>query len=251
MKPPRWSTQTLPFPVPTQRRSVFIALGLLLLVALVLLPLSTLIGRLIALALAFSIHEWAHAYAALRLGDRTAYNQGRVTLDPRAHLDVIGFVLALLAGFGWAKPVPVNPRAFYPNEQRGLLIVAFAGPLSNLVLAAVLGVLLRVVEGLVPYGEGGALDFFYQVWATVIIFNLALFCFNLVPLAPLDGWKVLLGVLPSQDSYRLAAYEEQSMRLLLLVLLIGAISPGLSLVGLLLNPPIRFLFELITGLNLA
>ena len=95
-----------------------------------------LIGRVIGLVIGFTLHEWAHAWTAYRLGDNTAYYQGRLTLSPRVHIEPMGIILALIAGFGWARPVPVNPRAFYPHEKRGLVIVSLAGPLMNLLSLA-------------------------------------------------------------------------------------------------------------------
>ena len=142
-----------------------------------------LIGRVIGLVIGFTLHEWAHAWTAYRLGDNTAYYQGRLTLSPRAHIEPMGIILALIAGFGWARPVPVNPRAFYPNEKRGLVIVSLAGPLMNLFFALAVGVLIRLLtvggmfEGqpriLVSSGEliqkgigtAGALTFVYNVLA--------------------------------------------------------------------------------------
>jgi Zn-dependent protease len=97
--------------------------------------IEVLLGRVIGLVLGFTLHEWAHAWTAYRLGDQTAYYRGRLTLDPRAHIEPLGIILALVAGFGWAKPVPVNPAAFYPNEKRGLVMVSLAGPVMNLLIA--------------------------------------------------------------------------------------------------------------------
>jgi len=112
------------------------------------LSIETLLGRVIGIVLGFALHEWAHAYTAYRLGDNTAYNQGRLTVDPRAHIDPLGLMLAFVVGFGWAKPVPVNPRAFYPNEKRGLMIVSLAGPLMNLAIAVLFGVLIHLIGGM-------------------------------------------------------------------------------------------------------
>lgn len=198
-----------------------------------------LLGRVIGLVIGFTLHEWAHAFIAYRLGDNTAYRQGRLTLDPRAHIEPLGIFLALIAGFGWARPVPVNPRAFYPHETRGLVIVSLAGPLMNLVIAAGVGGAIRLLDG-----AGMMPDFLYTVLATVVLFNIVLFLFNLIPLSPLDGYRIAVGVLPRQQSNTLVRYERETTLTLMLIIMLGAITNGrLDPLGTLLGPPIRFLFR--------
>ncbi len=198
-----------------------------------------LLGRVIGLVIGFTLHEWAHAFTAYRLGDNTAYRQGRLTLDPRAHIEPLGIILALIAGFGWARPVPINPRAFYPHETRGLVIVSLAGPVMNLIIAAVFGSAIRLLSaaGMMP-------GFLYTVLATVVLFNIVLFLFNLIPLAPLDGYRIAVGVLPYQQSAALVRYERETTLALMLIIMLGAITNGrLDPLGTLLGPPIRFLFR--------
>ncbi|NLE51368.1 MAG: site-2 protease family protein [Chloroflexi bacterium] len=198
-----------------------------------------LLGRVIGLVIGFTLHEWAHAYSAYRLGDMTAYRQGRLTLDPRAHIEPIGIILALIAGFGWARPVPVNPSAFYPNETRGFVIVSLAGPLMNLLIAAIVGTLIRVM-----IAAGIMSGFLYTVLATVVLFNIVLFLFNLIPLAPLDGYRIAVGVLPRESSATLVRYERETTLALMLIIMLGAMTNGrLDLLGTVLGPPIRFLFN--------
>jgi len=225
-----------------------------------------LIGRVIGLVIGFTLHEWAHAWTAYRLGDNTAYYQGRLTLSPRVHIEPMGIILALIAGFGWARPVPVNPRAFYPNEKRGLVIVSLAGPLMNLFVALAVGVLIRLLtvgglfEGqpriLVSSGEliqkgigtAGALTFVYNVLGTVVLFNLVLCLFNLIPLAPLDGYKIATGTLPQQQADALIRYERETTLALMLLILLGAMSSGrFNPLWAILGPPLRFLYELFAG----
>ncbi|HVO68737.1 MAG TPA: site-2 protease family protein, partial [Aggregatilineaceae bacterium] len=143
------------------------------------ISIEILLGRLVGLVIGFTLHEWGHAWTAYRLGDNTPYYQGRLTLNPRAHLEPIGIVLALIAGFGWAKPTPINPNAFYPNEKRGLLIVTLAGPMMNLIVALAFGIVIRLLTAgglfdnrLAEYGIGSsrALTFLYQVLGTVVLF---------------------------------------------------------------------------------
>lgn len=200
---------------------------------------AVLLGRMIALVIAFTVHEFAHAWTAYRLGDNTAYRQGRLTLDPRAHLEPIGIVLAIMVGFGWARPVPVNTRAFYPNEQRGLMLVALAGPLSNLGLAFIFGFILRIVDLVGLISDGG---FFYEILFTIVFFNIVLFLFNLIPLSPLDGWKILNGLLPADQSYQLMQYERESTFALLLIFLVGS-----RVLGAIFSPFISLLLFLTVG----
>ncbi|AEV16573.1 Membrane metalloprotease [Thermus sp. CCB_US3_UF1] len=181
-----------------------------------------------ALAFSLALHEWGHAYAAFRFGDGTAKAQGRLTLNPLRHLDPLGTLLLLLVGFGWAKPVPVNPSAFRAYRL-GLFAVSVAGILLNLALAVLLALLVRGLLALDPLGValtfGGegktplgllALAAFY---ASSV--NLVLAVFNLLPIPPLDGAKILQSLLPLRWHpwlWRLEGYSWLSFLLLLTVL---------------------------------
>lgn len=211
-----------------------------------------LLGRAIGLIIGFTFHEFAHAWTADRLGDTTPRFQRRLTLDPRSHVDPIGIIMALLVGFGWAKPVPVNPRAFYPNEQRGMMIVAFAGPLTNLVIAFILSIPVRIILALTDtyaIGENWFTELLFEIWMVIIFFNVALFFFNLIPLAPLDGWKVMLGLVPPHTARELQRYEQESTFALMILIFIGYFIPQLSIIGAVLGPLIRLVFDLFTGLS--
>ncbi len=223
------------------------------------LTIEILLGRILGLVIGFTLHEWGHAWAANRLGDRTPYYQGRLTLDPRAHIEPIGMVMALIAGFGWAKPVPINPRAFYPNEKRDLVLVSLAGPVMNLIIALVVGLVIRVMTlttllesyagGSIGYGVGstGIFTFIYHVLAAVVLFNLVMFLFNLLPFAPLDGYKIAVNTLPYQYSDWLIRYERETTLALMLLLMAGVISYGrLNVLWIVLGPPLRVLYELFT-----
>jgi Zn-dependent protease len=150
----------------------------------------------LALVICISIHEFAHAYAAAKLGDPTAKSLGRVTLNPLSHLDPLGTVLLLVAGFGWGKPVPFDP-GFLKNPKKDAAIISFAGPLSNFALATVFALLLRFID---PVSSASAI--LYMVIYYIIFFNLILGFFNLLPLHPLDGFKVVNGLLPDNLSYQ-------------------------------------------------
>lgn len=168
---------------------------------------------ILAILIALTVHEWSHAYVATRLGDPTSHNEGRLTLNPIAHLDPLGTLLFLLVGFGWAKPVPINP-SYFRNVRTGILLTAAAGPFSNLILAMLsyIGLTLLAggsetggsVWGLLSLSSGGSIGqmFFVRFLASSIFVNLALMAFNLLPVAPLDGSKVLQAFIPLR-------YEDQ------------------------------------------
>ncbi|HNV97299.1 MAG TPA: site-2 protease family protein [bacterium] len=150
---------------------------------------------LIAIIFALSIHEFAHAYLAITQGDPTAKLMGRVSLNPLAHIDAFGFLAILLIGFGWAKPVPVNPL-YFKNKKWGDAIVSFAGPLSNFIAAIIFGITLRLV---LNYGNFSPDNLMIQFFLFLIMINVSLGVFNLIPIPPLDGHHILFAVLP--DSF--------------------------------------------------
>lgn len=156
--------------------------------------LTAIILSLPAVLLALTVHEFFHAYAAFRMGDPTARNAGRLTLNPLKHLDPVGFILILIARIGWAKPVPVNPT-YFRNPARGLALTSLAGPLSNIGLAIVSGIAFRGL-GLVMGGVGAWKDYIGPMLAISVIINIALAFFNLIPLPPLDGFAILAYFFP-------------------------------------------------------
>lgn len=182
------------------------------------------------LLVGFPVHEFAHALAAYRLGDSTAKLMGRLTLNPIAHFDPLGGILLAVTfigssfGFGWAKPTPVNPYNLRYG-RRGESLVALAGPLSNLIIAAAMAIPLRLIwhdqvlaANLLTSTVG------LIVWNIAIYFffiNCALFVFNLVPIPPLDGWKMLLGLVDARTSYTLRQYEQYAILLLFALILLG------------------------------
>lgn len=193
------------------------------------------VAFLAAILLAVAVHEAAHALAAALLGDDTARLAGRLTLNPLAHLDPIGSLLFLMAGFGWGKPVPVNPRHFR-NPTVDNLLVALAGPFSNLIVAIAFGLPLRILGGLLqPWAVA--------VLALMVFINLALMVFNLIPIPPLDGSKIIGVLFGEQVLHQL---EQFSIFLLIGFLLLA--QSGFPLISqILINFP-DFLFRLITGL---
>lgn len=167
--------------------------------------------------IALTFHEFAHGYAAHLLGDPTPKQQGRLTLNPLPHLDPLGTLMLLVARFGWAKPVQVNPFYFRGNRQRGMLLVALAGPLAN-ILVAFIGALLYNLFGI--HAENILVDYNYVSFflSSLVSINIYLAIFNLIPVPPLDGSKILLGILPRQ--YHDSIYSLESYGPILLMLLI-------------------------------
>ncbi len=199
-----------------------------------LLRPDVLLSRVLILLIALPIHELAHAFIAYRLGDVTSRDYGRLSLNPLDHLDPIGSLMILLGGFGWAKPVPVNPYGLYRsrNSTTGFALVALAGPLSNILLAALFAIPIRL--GLIPAG------FLESLVVGFITVNIALAVFNLIPIPPLDGSRIAVAVLPPQWGEYILRLEPYGIFIVLLLVFVGVI-------GLLMGPPMFFLERLILG----
>jgi len=171
-----------------------------------------------AALLAIIFHEISHGYVAYLLGDRTAKNSGRLTLNPIQHMDILGLLCMILFGFGWAKPVPVNPY-FFKNRKLGMALVSIAGPVSNLLMAVlsmsvILAVSLFDIESRALLGALNVVLEFFLVFA---ILNIGLAVFNLIPIPPLDGSKILFSLLPRRAYGFILKYERWGMLLLLVL----------------------------------
>ena len=164
---------------------------------------------------AITFHEVAHGYVAYRLGDPTAHNAGRLTLNPIAHFDLFGTLAILLLGFGWAKPVPVNPR-YFKDPGKGMMITALAGPASNLIMATAFLILFRLAV-LLPVPVAIPLVKLFGFGAGI---NIILMVFNLIPIPPLDGSRVLAYILPPNLSYRFQELERYGLFLVIGLLFI-------------------------------
>jgi Zn-dependent protease len=174
------------------------------------------------LLVALPIHEFAHAITAYRLGDVTPKYDGRLTLNPLAHLDPFGSLLILVAGLGWAKPVLVNPIALRPNARTGMMIVAIAGPISNVILAVLAAILWWTVSPALQLIGHQALVRLVTFWLFIFAqLNMALAFFNMIPLGPLDGFKVLRGLVPYEMAYQMDKIQPYSMFAFLLLFLFG------------------------------
>ena len=202
-------------------------------VLIVLLPI---------LIFSLCFHEFSHGYIAYRLGDKTAARNGRLTLNPMAHLDPIGSLMILFVGFGWAKPVPVNPINF-ANPRIDMMKVAFAGPASNLLLAFIAGLINRYAS----YN-----DFFNSVILENTLFffifiNIALAVFNMLPVAPLDGSQIFGNMIIKNNPELAMKLQMYGPKILMLAILIGVLTP-FSLLGTIMNPFIKFFMYLFAGI---
>ena len=177
--------------------------------------------------LALSLHETAHGYVAYKCGDSTAYNLGRLTLNPIKHIDPAGFLCMLLLGFGWAKPVPINTRNFR-NPKRGMALSALAGPLANAIMGLISAALLGFTTALYYYlmFSGASRFVLTCISYTTLLFelsalyNLLFMAFNLIPIPPFDGSRIALAFLPPKTYFGIMKYERQIMVGLLVVLLL-------------------------------
>lgn len=207
------------------------------------------IGMIIAVLIAIDVHECCHAWVAAQMGDPTAKHLGRVSLNPIVHLDPLGTLMIFLTaltgfGIGWGKPVPVDPYRLRYGPRAGMGVVSLAGPLANLTTATLLAVPFRLGLGILP---DLALEFIF----IISMVNIGLAIFNLLPVPPLDGYGVLMGVLGSVNaswayrwSYTLARYERYGPMILLLVIIANRYIPLFSWI---IYPPYLFIRRLLLG----
>jgi len=195
-----------------------------------------------ALIIALAVHEYSHARVADELGDPTPRAAGRLTLNPLAHIDPIGTIALLLFHFGWGKPVPIDPYNLR-NPRRDQALIALAGPLSNFLVAIAFSLAYFLSGKFLPLSSEPIL---YVIFSTIVVMNLGLGLFNLIPVGPLDGTKIVGGLLSSQAA---AEWEETTSRFGIIILLLLFLplpgSGGRSLLDLTFSPILRFLFGLL------
>lgn len=188
----------------------------------------------VVIFLVLPFHEFAHAFSAHKLGDNTAKYMGRMSLNPFRHIDWVGAALIMAVGFGWAKPVPVNARLF-KNPKKDMAIVALAGPLSNLLAAFVSLFLFNLVNALLGLAVTAGseillfiLAFLKYMFRFLAQINISLAVFNLIPIPPLDGSRLLTALLPDRIYYKIMAYEQYIMLALILLMITGVLTVPLS-----------------------
>lgn len=197
--------------------------------------------------IALTGHEFAHGWVSTKLGDPTPKMQGRLTFNPLAHLDVVGTLLMIFTGFGWAKPVSVNPR-YYKDTKKGMALTAAAGPLANLIMAFIallIYAILFAVNRKFGLGIDGAVEAVGFIARIFAVRNLCFMVFNIIPIPPLDGAKVLGMLLPDGAYYKMLQYERYSMILIMVLSLTGVFS---SIIGTGVNIVMNGILNL---LNLA
>lgn len=200
-------------------------------------PLSFLIWAF-ALLIAVSIHEFSHAWAADKLGDPTPRLAGRLTLNPLAHLDPLGTIALLIARVGWGKPVPIDPYNF-KNPRKDSALASLAGPASNLIFALVISIIAKLLTTTGLFGY-----WIVVLTMPMLVLNVGLAVFNLIPVPPLDGAKILSGILPLEKALR---FEESMSQygIILLIFLILPLFNGVSLISIIIYPIIDFLVQLL------
>lgn len=208
------------------------------------LSVPTILSRIVILIISLSFHEFSHAAVATAFGDDTPRINGRLTLNPVAHLDLMGSLMLLIAGFGWARPVPINPYALQRRSPAAVMWVSLAGPFSNLLLALLGAIPIRL--GLTPFQAAQPGSMFPTPYGFLIEFisiNLLLMLFNLIPLAPLDGEKIADYFMPPPVQRFLETIRPYGPAILLAVVFLGPLL-GLNIIGWIIHP------VLITFLNL-
>lgn len=222
---------------------------------LVQLEWGRLLGLLITAAaalLCITFHETCHGLAAYALGDPTARRMGRLSLNPLRHLDPMGLLMMLIVKVGWAKPVPVDSR-YFKNPRVGMAVVSIAGPLSNVLLSALAAVGYTVTMFYAIYLEFGFLEVVGEFFYCVFFISAGLAVFNLLPIPPLDGSKVVFSLLPKELYWKLMRYERYGMFLLMGLLLTGLLDVPLNFLRegllILLAPVSEWTFELLSALH--
>jgi Zn-dependent protease len=213
--------------------------------------LTQLIVQLPILLISLTIHEFSHGYVAYMLGDDTAKRAGRLTLNPISHIDPLGLIMLFIARIGWAKPVPINPYNFN-DQKRDTALSAAAGPAANFALAIVLSVIFNLIKKADPnilYTAGSFTQFCLSMLLYAILINLALGIFNLIPVPPMDGSKILGGFLSDEAYYKYTAQERKGAQILMIILLISFVF-RLNIIGAIIMPPLNFFLKLLTGITL-
>lgn len=200
--------------------------------------------------IALTFHEFSHAYVAYRLGDPTAKQLGRLSLNPLVHLDLLGTAMLFIVHIGWAKPVPVNPL-YFKNPKQDMLWVSLAGPGSNLLLAFIFGLMCRMmgIESLRSLQPGFTGVFQFMVAFGVII-NIVLAFFNFLPIPPLDGSKILMGLVPQEYERQLVPYLRYGPTILIALIAFGYLTK-VSILWMIINPFVKFFSYLFAGADLS
>mgnify|MGYP001819976482 CR=1 FL=1 len=213
------------------------------------LDLPTIISRVVVLLTAFAFHEFAHAWAAVRFGDETPRIAGRLTLNPLAHLDPLGSLMLIAAGFGWAKPVQVNSYVLQRRSPAAMMWVALAGPASNLLLAVIASIPFQL--GLVSayaatFSPGTIVPSLDKLLYEFVFINLLLCLFNLIPIAPLDGEKIFTYFLPANMAHVFDTIRPYGPMILMALIFLPRLL-GINVLGMIIGPPLQALMNILVG----
>tara|TARA_B100001250_G_scaffold175750_1_gene151136 strand:- start:4182 stop:4808 length:627 start_codon:yes stop_codon:yes gene_type:complete len=204
------------------------------------LPPQILVLLIPSLIFALSFHEFSHAWMAKKCGDNTAASLGRLSLNPMAHLDLIGSIMILFVGFGWAKPVPVNSFSLN-NPRKDMMKIAAAGPLSNLLLALIASLIFRI-SSIIGLNLDYLLFYFIQI-------NISLAVFNMIPISPLDGSQIFTGYLSKRNPDLAVKIQTYGPQVLLGLILFGYIT-GFSIIWLFIRPIVKVFMYVFAGINI-
>ena len=215
-------------------------------------PPAEYITRLVVILFALGIHEFAHSYGAYLMGDTTAADQGRLTINPFAHINWMGFLMFVLIGFGFVGSAPVNPYRMR-NPRQGMFVAVLAGPVSNLILAALFAIPFRFGLLMHPayYDTGATIEFWLPsavdlMWG-MVTWNVLLAVFNLLPLYPLDGWTVVFAALPPRPAVAWERGRQTSQYILLGLILLSFLPIAFSPLQLVIGLPTQVITRLLTG----
>lgn len=206
----------------------------------IIIILSTLIAMVLVVFFALPIHEFAHGWVAYKLGDHTAKNQGRLDLNPLRHYDLVGTTLLLLTGFGWAKPVPINPF-FFKDRKKGMALTALAGPVANIILALITMIILKLLYFFPSFILSSYGNIFAQILLGMININIGLAVFNLIPIPPLDGSRIIGYFLPDHVNDWIYHNERFVMMGLFAAMIIGVFDKPIAILSRLIYNGIDFL----------
>lgn len=203
--------------------------------------IEALISIIIVALIAMTVHEFAHNYVAHLMGDPTPAQQGRLTLDPRVHINWLGFAMFVLIGFGILGQAPIAAHRMR-NPRWGILAAVAAGPLSNLLLALIFGILFRLVGSVIMSNE-----FLFTFIFIMISFNVLLFLFNIIPFYPLDGWTIVLALLPPDLARTWQRYQQYSYYAFFGLILLSFVNPSFNILGMLISRPANAITRALLG----
>lgn len=208
--------------------------------------IAQILGMALVLLVAMTVHEWAHNYVGWRMGDPVPAQTGRLTLNPMVHIYWPGWLMWVLVGFGILGSAPISEHRMR-DRRWGYLAAVAAGPFSNLILAAIVGILYRLNVWQIDFPmRGDILPSFDAIMTLMFQFNVLLFIFNLIPLFPFDGWHILRKLLPPAQAAVLERYQNETMYIFLFLIILSFV--GINVIGQIISPPMNLLYSILLGI---